>query len=141
MLIFIPDISFAGLAEAVGEGGAPLIPGIFMCISGDAAGVGEGAIFIPGMPVISGVGDGDDLGVGEGVAIEWFGCCAESDADPAKNSTSIRTRLADRGPQAGSLRRAHAIGSRDASEGPRKLSSHNFEGHLSRSQTLPVLTG
>jgi hypothetical protein len=59
------------------------IPGMFFCVCGDAAGVGEDAGWsIPGI-FIAGTVDGDAFGVGEGMVIE---CCAAAESAPARNT-------------------------------------------------------
>ena len=51
-----------------------------------AAGDGDGdGIGIPGMFSILCVGDGDAFGAGEGVGIEWLGCCACTAAAVSSN--------------------------------------------------------
>jgi hypothetical protein len=70
-----------------------LIPGIFIGVCGETVGDGEGAgIFMPGMFVIAGVGDGDAFGVGDGIAIVWLGCCARSEPVLVRTRTSIIPR-------------------------------------------------
>lgn len=66
--IFIPPMSMPGIcAIGLGEGLADGI-GIFICICGDEAGVGDAAgICIPGMSFM-GLGEGEAFGVGDGFA-------------------------------------------------------------------------
>ena len=64
------------------------IPGMFICLCGDPAGVGEGAGWsIPGI-FIAGAVDGEAFGVGEGMAI---GCCANAESVTAR-STNMGNR-------------------------------------------------
>ena len=67
------------------------IPGMFIWVCGDAAGVGEGAgWFIPGIFIAGTVG-GDDCGVGEGIVIECPGCGAD-----AENPLAVTNNIDDR---------------------------------------------
>jgi len=97
--ISIPGIGAIGLAEGLAEG-----IGMFICVCGEARGVGEAdGLCIPGMSIfISGVGDaggvgeavgickpgmsfiffgeaaGEGVGDGDGLGLPCVGCCAEA---------------------------------------------------------------
>jgi hypothetical protein len=67
-----------------------LIPGMLVCVCGDAAGVGKGAGWsMPGI-LMAGAGDGEAFGVGEAIAIE---CCADAETAPARNTSMSGRRL------------------------------------------------
>jgi hypothetical protein len=79
------------LCSGEGEAEGMFIPGMFVCVCGDAAGVGEGTGWsIPGI-FIAGAGGGDAFGVGEGIVI---GCCADAESVPARNTNMSDKRYA-----------------------------------------------
>jgi hypothetical protein len=128
------------LCSGEGEAEGMFIPGMFVCVCGDAAGVGEGTGWsMPGI-FIAGAGGGDAFGVGEGIVI---GCCADAESVPARNTNMSDKRYAigelliwsaaasTRGPQRGiragvvvARRRFGSVDRKNKSKAP-PLSAHS----------------